>query len=98
MSEEPSVGSEEKRGLVTALLGVSGILLYAMVGWLYLGSGLVMPYPWVFGMWAIWVGGLFALVKVVKRYPAWTPLVPVAAFAAWVAIIQLGSLLFGWTA
>lgn len=98
MSEEPGVGSDQKRSLVAALLGVGGVLLYAIVGWLYLGSGLVMPYPWVYGMWAIWLGGLIPLVKVVKRFPAWTPLVPVAALAAWVAIIQVGSMLFGWTA
>ncbi|MGZ8784120.1 MAG: hypothetical protein ACXW1Y_00955, partial [Acidimicrobiia bacterium] len=49
------IGSEPKRSLISALLGIIGILLYAMAGWLYLGTGLVMPYPWVYGMWAIWV-------------------------------------------
>ncbi|MGZ8755646.1 MAG: hypothetical protein ACXW15_10715 [Acidimicrobiia bacterium] len=98
MSEEPRIGSEPKRSLMSALLGIIGILLYAMAGWLYPGTGLVMPYPWVYGLWAIWVAGVFVLVRVVKRSPAWTPVVPVAAVVIWVALVQLGSWLFGWTA
>ena len=98
MSEEPLVGSESKRSLISALLGIVGILLYAMVAWLYFGSGLVMPFPWVYGMWAIWVAGVWVLVRVVRRSPAWTVAVPVAALVIWVTVVQLGSWLFGWTA
>lgn len=98
MSEELPVGSEPKRSLISALLGVIGILFYALVGWLYLGTGLVMPYPWVYGMWAIWVAGVLVLVRVVKRFPAWTATVPLAAVVIWVTLVQLGSWLFGWTA
>jgi hypothetical protein len=98
MSEEPPIRPEPKRSLVSALLGIIGILLYAITGWLYLGTGLVVPYPWVYGMWAIWVAGLFVLVRVVKRSPAWTATVPVAAVVIWAALVELGSWLFGWTA
>jgi len=98
VTEERSFGSASKRSLSGAVLGVTGILLYAMVGWPYLGSGLVVPFPWVFALWAIWVGGLFVLIRVVKRYPVWTPAVPVAALIAWVAFVQLGVWLFGWSA
>lgn len=98
MPEVRSIGSESKRSLASALLGIIGILLYAMVGWLYFGTGLVMPYPWVFGMWAIWAAGLVILVRVVKRSPAWTPAVPLAALVTWMTLVQLGSWLFGWTA
>ncbi len=79
-------------------LGVIGIALYLAVGFLYLASGLVMPYPWVFGMWALWAGGLFALVRVFRDSQAWTPVVAVCALIVWVALVQLGSWLFGWTA
>ena len=98
MSEEPPIGSEPRRSLISALFGIIGILLYAITGWLYLGTGLVVPYPWVFGMWAIWVAGVLVLVRVVKLSPAWTPAVPVAAIVVWVTLVQLGSWLFGWTA
>ena len=79
-------------------LGVVGMVLYLIVGLLYLASGLVVDYPWVFGMWALWLAGLFALILVFKRAPAWTPAVPAAGLALWVLIVQLGSWLFGWSA
>jgi hypothetical protein len=80
------------------LLGLIGIGLYVAVGVFYLGSGLVMPYPWVFAMWALWLGGLFVLAKVFSASRPWTPAVPVAAVIVWVIIVQLGSWLFDWTA
>jgi hypothetical protein len=80
------------------VLGVVGILLYLPVGILYLGSGLVMPYPWAFGMWAVWIGGLIMLIGVFHTFRAWTPLGAVLALILWVVIVQLGSWLFNWTA
>jgi hypothetical protein len=79
-------------------LGVIGALLYLAVGWIYLGSGLVMPYPWVYGMWAIWIAGLFVLIRVFERSQMWTSAVPIVAVVIWVVLVQLGSWLFGWTA
>ncbi len=96
MPEERGVGSRPTRGGV--VLGALALVFYLLVGWLYLGSGLVMPYPWAYGMWAIWVGGLYVLLRVFRRSPLWTPVVPVAAVVVWVTIVQLGSWLFGWTA
>ena len=98
MSEELAVGSESKRSLVSAVLGIIGILLYALAGVPYLVVELVMPFPWVYGMWAIWIAGVFVLVRVVKRSPAWTPAVPVAAVVIWVTLVGGGSWLFGWAA
>jgi hypothetical protein len=79
-------------------LGLFGSVLYLIVGWLYLGSGLVMPYPWVFVMWALWIAGLAVLARVLQRSPAWTPIVPLAAVIIWVTVVQLGDWLLGWTA
>jgi hypothetical protein len=84
--------------VLAVVLGVIGIALYVLVGVLYVASGLVMPYPWVFGMWALWLGGFFVLAKVFSASRPWTPAVPVAAAAVWVIIVQLGSWLFDWTA
>lgn len=80
------------------LLGVVGIALYLAVGVFYLGSGLVMSYPWVFGMWALWLCGLVVLARVFAESREWTPVVPVVAMVLWVAIVQIGSWIFGWTA
>ena len=83
---------------IGGVLGVVGILAYLLVGLLYFGSGLVMPYPWVFGMWALWIGGIVGLIRAFQSARAWTLVVPVGALTLWVLIVQLGSWLFGWTA
>jgi len=79
-------------------IGVVGIVLYLLLGVLYLGSGLVMPYPWVFGMWALWIAGSVVLARVFSGRRPWTPAVPVAGLGAWVIIVLAGEQLFGWTA
>ena len=79
-------------------LGMIGMGLYLLLGVLYLGSGLVMPYPWAFGMWALWLAGFAILARVFSRLRVWTPAVPVAGLALWVIIVLLGEQLFGWTA
>jgi len=81
-----------------SVLGIVGVLLYLLVGFLYFGSALVMPYPWVFVMWALWIGGVIVLIRVFQDSRAWTPVVAGAAVVLWVMIVQLGSWLFGWTA
>lgn len=78
--------------------GLVGIGLYVCLGVLYLGSGLVMPYPWAFGMWVLWIGGWAVLARVFTRRRLWTPAVVVAALALWVTIVLLGEQLFDWTA
>ncbi len=83
---------------MSSALGVIGIILYAMVGFLYVASGLVVPYPAVFGMWGIWMAGWVALARVFDRRRAWTPVVAVTALGVWVVIVQLGDRLLGWTA
>lgn len=80
------------------VMGVIGIILYVMVGWFYLASGLMVPGPWLYILWAIWIGGLWVLTRVFRRNPVWTPAVPVGAAIVWVAFVQLGSSLLGWTA
>lgn len=83
---------------VGGVLGVVGFLLYLLVGVLYVASGLVMPYPWVFGMWALWIGGFIVLYRTFQDSRLWTPVVAVGALILWVVIVQLGSWLFDWTA
>ncbi len=87
-----------EKSLVAMALGAAGILFYLMLGVLYFASGLVMPYPWVFGMWAAWLAGLVALARVFRMFPRWTPAVAVAALIIWFVVVQTGSWLFGWTA
>ena len=81
-----------------ALLIVVAVAAQVAVGVLYLGSGLVMPYPWVFGMWALWLGWCGVLLRVARSTAHWAPLVPVASLGSWVIIVLAGEQLFGWTA
>ena len=69
-----------------------------LVGVLYLASGLVVPYPWVFGMWALWVGWSGVLLQIARSATIWSPLVPVASLATWVLIVLMGERVLGWTA
>lgn len=83
---------------IRLVLGLIGIGLYLPLGILYLGSGLVMPYPWAFGMWALWLGGFALLARVFSRGRLLTPTVPAAALVLWVLIVLAGEQLLGWTA
>ncbi len=98
MSDDQGVGTESKPSLTSRVIGIVGIPLYVLVGWFYVASGLVVPFPWFLALWAIWAVGFFVLIKVFRAAPAWTPLVPVVAAGVWVGFVQLGSWLFGWTA
>jgi hypothetical protein len=88
----------QRRSTAALTVGVIGIILYLVVGWLYLASGLVVPEPWYLLMWGIWIAGLWPMGRVFRRSPMWTPAVPVGAALLWVVIVQLGSWLFDWTA
>ena len=92
------VSFDSKTSFGALILGVGGMVLYLTVGVLYLGSGLIVDYPWVFAMWALWLAGLIPLTMVFRASPAWTPAVPVAAIVLWFVIVQLGHWLLGWTA
>lgn len=76
---------------------VVGFVLLAPVGLLYLGSGLVVPAPWVLAVWAVWVA-LVAGAVAFRRRPGVVLALPVAAVVLWLAIVSAGSALFGWTA
>lgn len=92
-----STGGRSASRLTGTWRGI-GIALYLATGWLYLGSALVVPYPWVYGFWSAWIVGAFVLARVARRSPAWTPIVPICAVALWVTVVQTGSWLLGWTA
>jgi hypothetical protein len=82
--------------LPRTILGVVGLVGYAATGVLYVGSGLVMPFP--LAMWALWFVGIWPLALVFRRRRAWTPAVAVGAFVVWAAILSAGTWLFGWSA
>lgn len=78
--------------------GIVGIVLYVAIGFVYLASGLVVPAPWLFPLWGIWLVGLYLLIRVFRIRRAWTPLIAVGAAAFWWLYVTLGGLYLGWTA
>lgn len=84
-------------GAVATISGTAGIILYLVVGYFYLSSGLMVPGPWLFILWGIWLAGLYPLVTVFRRRRAWTPLVAVAAAVVWWLYLTIGEAVLGWT-
>jgi hypothetical protein len=80
------------------VLGVIGIVLYAATGALYLSSGLMVPFPWLLGLWAVWLAGVALGVWVFRSRPVLTPLLAVGAAVLWFVILSLGERYLGWTA
>ena len=80
------------------VLGVVGLVAYLGVGFFpYLSSGLVVPAPWIFLLWALWIVGLVFAWRTFRSRPALLLLFPVAAVAFWFLYLTAGEQLFGWT-
>jgi len=85
--------------LTPAQLGmlVVGYVLLGGLAYLYLASGLLVPAPWLWGLWAIGVT-LMGLSVLWWRRPLLVLALPFVGALIWLAYVQgLGSL-FDWTA
>ena len=81
------------------VLGIVGLLGYVAVGFFpYLASGLMVPGPWLFILWAVWIVGLVLAWQTFLRRPAMVLLFPPAAVAFWFLYLTAGEQLLGWTA
>jgi hypothetical protein len=76
---------------------VVGYVLLGAIAYLYLASGLVVPAPWLWGLWAV---GLVLIGLSIRwwRRPLLVLALPFVGALFWLAYVQgLGSL-FDWTA
>ncbi len=75
------------------------IALLAMVpaGFFYAASGLLVPGPWLFLMWLLYLVLLGLAVWLARRGSYAVLAVPVVAGIAWWGVISLGEAYFGWT-
>ena len=74
-----------------------GVVLHLIVGYVYLVSGLVVPFPFVLLLLAVWVA---LTILAVRRWanPWWVLAASFLAAAVWMLVVPgLGGLL-GWTA
>ncbi len=79
-------------------LGWLALALHAVVGLLYLVSGLVAPMYGVAGLWLLWTALLAVLLRLRLTRPVWALAVPVGAVALWYAVLYVGETAWGWTA
>ena len=85
-------------GTGATALGIIGLVLYAATGILFLSSGLVVPGPWLFILWGLWLAGIWLVVGVFRNRRPLTALVAIGAVAFWWVFVTLGEALLGWTA
>ncbi len=95
---EENVVTPGEHGVWPTVIGILGIVGFAATGVLYLVSGLVVPLPWLWVLWAIWLIGIYPLVVVFRRSRAWTPVVAVGAIGFWFIYTSVGAALLDWTA
>ena len=79
------------------LAGILGLVLYLGVGFFYLTSGLVVPFPWLALLWVIWLGGLIWAVLVFRARPPLALLFAPLAFGFWFLFVTSGERFLGWT-
>ena len=80
------------------VLGVLGIVAYALSGFFYIASGLLVPGPWLIVLWFAWLAGVYLVVRLFISRRPWTFIAAVAAVAFWWVFVTLGEALLGWTA
>lgn len=93
----PAAPHERTRFPARTALGWLGIVLQLLVGFPYLVSGLIVPSPYLFGLWLLWFTFMGTALWLVRTRPALVPLVPVAAFTTWFALLALGTHYLHWT-
>jgi len=75
---------------------VSALVLMLPTGFLYLMSGLVVPAPDLYAMYALFAGLLVGAVLLARRRSWWVLGVPPAAAGLWFLLIRLGGQYWGW--
>lgn len=91
--DRPGPGRTARR-----VVGVVSLLMLAPVGFMYLMSGLVVPGPWLFAMYALFAVVVVVTVRLVRRGSWWALAMPPAAGGLWYAILTAGDRFLGWTA
>ena len=76
---------------------IVALLAMAPVGFFYAASGLLVPGPWLYLMWLLYLVLLGLAVWLTRRGSYAVLAVPVVAAVAWWGIISLGETYAGWT-
>ena len=83
--------------LGSRLVVVLGFVLHVAMGAVVLVSGLIMPWPAVLALGAVWAVGL--ALAILWRARPWAVLaIPFIMLAIWAATAWIGESVFGWRA
>jgi hypothetical protein len=81
------------------ILAIVGLIAHGIVGLIYfVAAGLMAPLYGIIILDIGWSLLLLLAIRLWNRRPRLIILIPVAAFAYWLAIMSLGGALLGWTA
>ena len=83
--------------LALAAAALAGVL-HLLVGYIYLISGLAVPFYALLPLWLWWLVLAFWLVRLAVQRSVWVLAVPVVAGGTWLVVVLFGGELLGWTA
>ena len=86
-----------RTGIALVAAAVAAVL-HVLLGYLYLVSGLAVPFYALLPLWAWWFVLAHRLVLLAQRRSPWVLAVPVVAAGTWFVVVLLGGELLGWTA
>jgi hypothetical protein len=97
LPNESASAEQSPRAVGPIVATVFGYILLLITGFFYLVSGLVVPFPYLFFMWGLWIAivGVAILKRADWRVVAAAPFVSIGL---WFAIVWAGGRFLGWTA
>jgi hypothetical protein len=93
----PGTTRRRPRAVGAVVVAVVAWLAMVPVGFFYAASGLLVPGPYLFLMWAAYVVLLVVAVVLTRRRSYWVLAVPVVGGVLWWGVISLGERYLDWT-
>ena len=91
---EPAVERQSAGPTVAALVA---LLAMVPVGFFYAASGLLVPGPWLFLLWVVFLALVSVGVRLFRRRSYLVLAVPVVAAVLWFGTLSAGEAWLGWT-
>jgi len=93
----PPQPAVERRSAGPTAAAVVALLAMVPVGFFYAASGLLVPGPWLFLLWVVFLVLVSVGVRLFRRRSYLVLAVPVVAAALWFGTLSAGEAWFGWT-